>query len=100
MAGMPVRGEDVPDREAVCLLGDLLRGHAGIDDHGLLGPGIRDDVAVDLTVELDLDDGKLCQQSLFTAMERTAVVGFAVVLLLVCLFWIYGYIRRRSKKRY
>ncbi len=33
-------------------------------------------------------------------MERTAVVGFAVVLLLVCLFWIYGYIRRRSKKRY
>ncbi len=33
-------------------------------------------------------------------MERTAVVGFAVVLLLVCLFWIYGYIRRRSKKRF
>ncbi len=33
-------------------------------------------------------------------MERPAVVGFAVVLLLVCLFWIYGYIRRRSKKRY
>jgi hypothetical protein len=33
-------------------------------------------------------------------MERLAVVGFAVLLLLVCLFWIYGYIRRRSKKRY
>jgi len=33
-------------------------------------------------------------------MERVAVVGFAVVLLVVCLFWIYGYIRRRSKKRY
>jgi len=33
-------------------------------------------------------------------MERVAAVGFAVVLSLVCLFWIYGYIRRRSKKRY
>jgi hypothetical protein len=32
-------------------------------------------------------------------MERAAVVGFAVVLLLVCLFWTYGYIRKRSKKR-
>ena len=29
-----------------------------------------------------------------------AVVAFALVLLLVCLFWIYGYIRRRSKRRY
>jgi hypothetical protein len=33
-------------------------------------------------------------------MERTAVVGFSAGLLLICLFWIYGYIRRRSKKRY
>ena len=33
-------------------------------------------------------------------MERTAVVGFAVFLVLICLFWTYGYIRRRSKKRY
>lgn len=33
-------------------------------------------------------------------MERVAVVGFGVVLLLVCVFWTYGYIRRRSKKRY
>jgi hypothetical protein len=33
-------------------------------------------------------------------MERAAVVGFAVVLLLICLFWTYGYIRRRSRKRY
>ncbi len=32
-------------------------------------------------------------------MERAAVVGFAVVLLVVCLFWTYGYIRKRSKKR-
>jgi hypothetical protein len=32
-------------------------------------------------------------------MERAAVVAFAVVLLLICLFWTYGYIRRRSKKR-
>jgi len=33
-------------------------------------------------------------------MERAAAVGFAVALTLVCLFWIYGYIRRRAKKRY
>jgi hypothetical protein len=33
-------------------------------------------------------------------MERFAAVAFAGVLLLVCLFWIFGYIRRRSKKRY
>jgi hypothetical protein len=33
-------------------------------------------------------------------MQRTEVVVFGAVLLLVCLFWIYGYIRRRSKKRY
>ena len=32
-------------------------------------------------------------------MERPAAVAFAVFLLLVCLFWIYGYYRRRSKKR-
>jgi hypothetical protein len=28
------------------------------------------------------------------------VVAFTVGLLLICLFWIYGYVRRRSKKRY
>ncbi len=33
-------------------------------------------------------------------MGRVAVVGFGLVLLLVCLFWTYGYIRRRSKKRF
>jgi hypothetical protein len=33
-------------------------------------------------------------------MERVAAVAFAVVLLVVCLFWTYGYFRRRSKKRY
>jgi hypothetical protein len=33
-------------------------------------------------------------------MLRVAAVGFAVLLLLVCLYWIYGYIRRRSKNRY
>jgi len=32
-------------------------------------------------------------------MQRAAVVTFAVVLLAVCLFWTYGYIRRRSRKR-
>jgi hypothetical protein len=32
-------------------------------------------------------------------MQEVAAVAFAVVLLLVCLFWTYGYYRRRSKKR-
>jgi hypothetical protein len=32
-------------------------------------------------------------------MERYAAAGFAVFLSLVCLFWIYGYVRRRYKKR-
>jgi hypothetical protein len=33
-------------------------------------------------------------------MDRVVVVGFTVGLLLICVFWIYGYIRRRSRKRY
>jgi uncharacterized membrane protein len=33
-------------------------------------------------------------------MERFLVVGFTVGLLLVCLFWAYGYFRRRTRKRY
>jgi len=33
-------------------------------------------------------------------MERVAAVGFAILLALVCLFWTYGYIRRRSRKRF
>jgi hypothetical protein len=33
-------------------------------------------------------------------MEHNAAVAFAILLSLVCLFWVYGYIRRRSKKRY
>jgi hypothetical protein len=33
-------------------------------------------------------------------MERAAAVGFAIFLVLVCLFWTYGYIRRRSRKRF
>jgi len=32
-------------------------------------------------------------------MQRAEVVGFSILLLAVCLFWTYGYIRRRSKKR-
>jgi hypothetical protein len=32
------------------------------------------------------------------SMQRTAVVVFAGALLLVCLYWIYGYYRRRSRK--
>jgi hypothetical protein len=31
-------------------------------------------------------------------MQHVAVVAFSIFLSLVCLFWIYGYIRRRSKK--
>jgi uncharacterized membrane protein len=33
-------------------------------------------------------------------MERAAVVGFTLGLLLVCLFWAVGYFRRRTKKRF
>jgi hypothetical protein len=33
-------------------------------------------------------------------MQHVAVIAFSIFLSLVCLFWIYGYIRRRSKKRY
>jgi len=44
--------------------------------------------------------GESPERGTLTAMERFAAIGFAVVLLLVCLFWTYGYIRRRSKKRY
>jgi hypothetical protein len=33
-------------------------------------------------------------------MERVVVVVFTVGLLLICLFWIYAYVRRRSRKRY
>jgi hypothetical protein len=32
-------------------------------------------------------------------MERYVAMGFAVLLSLVCLFWIYGYVRRRYKRR-
>jgi hypothetical protein len=31
-------------------------------------------------------------------MQRTEVVVFGVVLLLVCLYWTYGYVRRRIRK--
>jgi hypothetical protein len=33
-------------------------------------------------------------------MQQAAAVGFGVVLLGVCLFWTYGYFRRKTKKRY
>jgi hypothetical protein len=33
-------------------------------------------------------------------MERALVVGFGAALVLVCLFWIYGYLRRRAKDRF
>jgi hypothetical protein len=33
-------------------------------------------------------------------MQQVAVVGFGVLLLAVCLFWTYGYFRRKTRKRY
>jgi len=33
-------------------------------------------------------------------MQREAVIAFGILLLLVCLYWTYGYLRRRSKKRF
>ncbi len=33
-------------------------------------------------------------------MELWAVVGFGAVLVLICLYWMFSYFRRRSKKRY
>jgi hypothetical protein len=33
-------------------------------------------------------------------MQHAAVIGFAIVLLVICLYWTYGYIRKRSKRRY
>jgi hypothetical protein len=33
-------------------------------------------------------------------MEQVAAVGFGAALALLCLFWVYGYFRRRSKKRF
>ena len=32
-------------------------------------------------------------------MQRVAVVTFAIVLLGVCLYWTYGYIRKRARRR-
>jgi hypothetical protein len=32
-------------------------------------------------------------------MQRTAVIVFGGALLLICLYWTYGYIRRRFRKR-
>jgi hypothetical protein len=32
-------------------------------------------------------------------MQHTAVIVFGCALLLICLYWTYGYIRRRTRKR-
>jgi len=32
-------------------------------------------------------------------MQHVAVIAFSIFLSLVCLFWVYGYVRRRSKRR-
>ena len=95
-----VGGQDVAKRQALQLLGDLLDRQPGVDHDRLLRIRIGHDVSVDLAIELDLQDGELGHPSLCTAMQHAAAVGFAIFLSLVCLFWIYGYIRRRSKNRY
>jgi hypothetical protein len=33
-------------------------------------------------------------------MQHAAVIAFGVALLLVCLFWTYGYFRRKSRRRF
>jgi cytochrome bd-type quinol oxidase subunit 2 len=33
-------------------------------------------------------------------MERVLVVAFGAALVLICLFWTYGYFRKRSKGRF
>src|SRR5579859_7604932 len=102
VAGVAVGGDDPAHGHAPELLGDLVCRQAGVDDHGLLGRGARDDVRVDLALELDLDDSELGHQlrSPLNRMQQIAVVTFGVVLLGICVFWIYGYFRRRSKKRF
>jgi hypothetical protein len=32
-------------------------------------------------------------------MQHAAAVAFAIFLSLVCLFWVFGYVRRRYRKR-
>ena len=59
VARVAVGGEDVAHRQALDLVGDLLGRQAGIDDDRLFRGRVRDDVAVDLAVELDLDDPEL-----------------------------------------
>src|SRR5229473_3737111 len=100
VARVAVGGQDVPDLDAFQLLGDLFDRQPWVDDDRLLGARAGEDITVDLAIELDLDDGELGHASLFTGMEQVAAVGFGVVLVLVCLFWAYGYFRRRSRKRY
>jgi hypothetical protein len=33
-------------------------------------------------------------------MQQVAVVAFGLLLLAVCVFWTYGYFRRKSRKRF
>src|SRR5450759_948722 len=56
---MAVRGQDVADLETFELLCDLLDREPWVDDDGLLGARARQDITVDLAIELDLDDGEL-----------------------------------------
>ena len=59
VARVAVRGEDEFDLQVRSLLDDLLRRQARVDDDRLLAACVRDEIAVDLAVELDLDDREL-----------------------------------------
>src|ERR1700674_5832293 len=97
---MAVCGDDELYGQALELLGDLVRRQARVDHDRLFGFGAGHDVAVDLAIELDLDDPQLHtkESTTISSVQRTAVIVFGGALLLVCLFWMYGYIRRRSRK--
>src|SRR5258708_36811621 len=99
VARVAVGGQDVADLDAFQLLGDLFDRQPWVDDDRLFGARAREDITVDLAIELDLDDGELGHASLFTGMEQVAAVGFGVVLVLVRLFCAYGYFRSGRGKR-
>src|ERR1700680_402682 len=58
-AWVAMRGNDVLHRKAPCLLGELFRWEPGVDYERFLRGRTRKDVAVDLAIQLDLDDAQL-----------------------------------------
>ena len=78
VARVAVGGEDVAHGQALELLGDLLGRQAGVDDDRLFGGRVGDDVAVDLAVELDLDDPELHVQQIYRTMRRPQALALAL----------------------